>query len=110
MLYEVAVIDWTSRRVQLTLRGTLLSWLRFEGRFESIDNTRSNFHLHQWLVKVLDTLEILDAGFAMLQITFVPVLTLWGMNEDDKASYENLTSPSWGLCNGVRSSRILSTK
>ena len=59
----------TPRRIQLTLRGALrgalLSWLMFERRVKSIDNTGSNFHLHQWLVEVLDTLEILDAGFTV---------------------------------------------
>ena len=44
---------------------------------ESIDNTRGNFHLHQWLVGVFDTLKILNAGLAVFQITFISVLTLW---------------------------------
>lgn len=58
------------------MRDALLAYLRLERRVESIDNTGSNFHLHQRLVKVLDPLEVLNAGLAMLQITFVSVLTL----------------------------------
>ena len=99
-----------SKRVQLTLRGALLGWLRFKGRFKSIDNARSNFHLHQWLVEVLDALEVLDSSLTMLQITVISVLALRGCERGDKASYESLTSPSWGLCKGVRSSRTVSTK
>jgi len=63
------------------LRGALLGNLRFRGKIELIDNARSNLHLHQWLIKVLDTLEILDADLAMLQITFVSMLTLRGYEQ-----------------------------
>jgi len=63
------------------LRGALFSWLRFEGRFKPIENAGSNLHLHQWLVKVPDTLEILDSGLAMFQITFVSMLTLRGCEQ-----------------------------
>jgi len=59
------------------LKDAPLSSLRLKGRVESIDNTRNNLHLHQWLVRVFDPLEILNAGLAMLQIIFVSVLTLW---------------------------------